>query len=921
MNRRYTGIPLRGLRAGLSGWLVSMMVLFTLPILGQISGKVYQDFNANGTQDLTASFNEPGYRGITVTAYNSSGTQVGMTTTTANGTYSIPNVTGAVRIEFTALPSTYFSGPLGAQNASMVQFVTAPATNVNLGINYPANFCQPNPALATPCYLNGVASGNGDVFVKWPYNDSGTSGTNIKKLANQTQAGALYGVAYDRASQKLYSSSFVKRHVGLPDLNNDGKGDLANIFVTNTSTNTTTLWLDLSSLGLNFGTIANDAARGLKGLDEAANDPTAFNLVGKAGIGDIDLSDDGTILYLTNLFDKKLYAIEVATKTVKGSWTVPQTCSNNESVNFGLKYYQGNLYIGQVCTAQTTQNRADLKATVYKFDGTTFTAVLSLPLDYTKGYVFINCVGTDISKWQPWANDFSKFTICGNPPGATTLFYPQPILSDIEFDPTTDNMILGFRDRSGDQAGLNNFLLTGGLNPNGYAYEGMTGGDILAASLNANGTYTLEQNGKVGTLTGGTANGQGPGGGEFFVGEDFSNGQQLNHQEVSMGALAVRPGSQEIVQTVFDPVTGTPDSYRSGGVRFFNAQNGKAVDAFQLYQITSVGTLGKANGLGDLELLCDPAPIEIGDRVWKDLNNNGIQDPGEPPLVGVTVKLSDAAGNVWGTAITDANGQYRFSSAPGTSTASAKYGLPILPNTNYTLKITSLGNDPSVQGVGLTSVSPVIGETANATNTGTTIHNSDAFVVAGFPTIYLKTGVAGANNHSYDFGLKSLVFDLALRKQLSVGQVATLTPGSTVTFTITIFNQGTLNATNVQVTDYVPSGLTLNDPNWTLVGSKATLKTPIATLAAGESTTRTISFIIGANTTGSITNLAEISSAVGGTDIDSNLDNDSTNDKNTKNDEIGENGKSGGDEDDSDYETITIKCPEGCVPVNTVVQP
>ena len=40
----------------------------------------------------------------------------------------------------------------------------------------------------------------------------------------------------------------------------------------------------------------------------------------------------------------------------------------------------------------------------------------------------------------------------------------------------------------------------------------------------------------------------------------------------------------------------------------------------------------EANGLGDLELLCDQAPIEIGNRVWLDLNGNGVQDPDEPPI-------------------------------------------------------------------------------------------------------------------------------------------------------------------------------------------------------------------------------------------------------------------------------------------------
>jgi hypothetical protein len=57
------------------------------------------------------------------------------------------------------------------------------------------------------------------------------------------------------------------------------------------------------------------------------------------------------------------------------------------------------------------------------------------------------------------------------------------------------------------------------------------------------------------------------------------------------------------------------------------------------------------------------AAIEIGDRVWLDLDGNGLQDPGEPPLRGVTVNLYNARGGAaLATAITDADGAYLFSS-------------------------------------------------------------------------------------------------------------------------------------------------------------------------------------------------------------------------------------------------------------------
>ncbi len=50
----------------------------------------------------------------------------------------------------------------------------------------------------------------------------------------------------------------------------------------------------------------------------------------------------------------------------------------------------------------------------------------------------------------------------------------------------------------------------------------------------------------------------------------------------------------------------------------------------------------------------------IGDRVWEDLNKNGIQDNGEPGVSGVIVKLYDCSNNLIGTKTTDANGYYLF---------------------------------------------------------------------------------------------------------------------------------------------------------------------------------------------------------------------------------------------------------------------
>ncbi|MBT8137041.1 MAG: hypothetical protein KJO54_08530 [Gammaproteobacteria bacterium] len=59
-----------------------------------------------------------------------------------------------------------------------------------------------------------------------------------------------------------------------------------------------------------------------------------------------------------------------------------------------------------------------------------------------------------------------------------------------------------------------------------------------------------------------------------------------------------------------------------------------------------------------------PPSARLGDRFWEDLNGNGIQDPGEPGIPGVTVNLYDCDNNILDTTITGANGDYLFNELP-----------------------------------------------------------------------------------------------------------------------------------------------------------------------------------------------------------------------------------------------------------------
>ncbi|NJL59037.1 MAG: hypothetical protein HC887_04680, partial [Desulfobacteraceae bacterium] len=85
--------------------------------------------------------------------------------------------------------------------------------------------------------------------------------------------------------------------------------------------------------------------------------------------------------------------------------------------------------------------------------------------------------------------------------------------------------------------------------------------------------------------------------------------------------------------------------------------------------------------------LYQPDIARLGDFVWYDTDNDGIQDAGEPGIAGVVVKLYNAAGQNIGVTQTDGTGYYEFTDlAPGT------YSVEFVkPNADYTFSPKSQG--------------------------------------------------------------------------------------------------------------------------------------------------------------------------------------------------------------------------------------
>src|SRR5262249_32972937 len=234
---------------------------------------------------------------------------------------------------------------------------------------------------------------------------------------------------------------------------------------------------------------------------------------------------------------------------------------------FAVKVYNGLVYVGMVNSAESTQKSADLHAYVYTFDPATNTwgsaPVLEFGLNYARG---TSKGGSD--QFLPWSPTFQNLDTSG------FVKYPQAMLTGLAFD-GSGNMIVGIRDRTGDQTGVGTPSDPG--NPS-TALTGIGAGDVLRATLKTPGNpaagWSIEINGNG---SAGAGNSQGPGGGEFFYQDDFSSGS-LN--ETAAGGVVQLPGVGEVVTS---SVAGQRNgSNPTAGFRWLSNTTGQNVKGYVL---------------------------------------------------------------------------------------------------------------------------------------------------------------------------------------------------------------------------------------------------------------------------------------------------------------------------------------------------
>ncbi len=727
-------------------------------------GSVFDDADFDGERDA----GEAGIAGITVELYDRDGNVVANTTTDANGDWSVANQATfwGLRIEFSGWAPPLLPSIVGIDNGSSIQTVIGSNCNTSFALHTPAicDFSDGKGRLATPCYLGGDASGSTepaivsfDVTAEGIPAQYGGTGQNPSNDASYANVGSVWGLAYEPGTKRLFASALLKRHTNL------GPQGMGGIYVIDYSGASPVISSSFSLQGflpanggaaINLGSVTRTATgdNALVALPALGIDIDAFPKVAKNGYGDIDFAENNTALWLVNLNQQALIRIDLSVPSnipptpasvqqfpLAGIPGLP-TCTNGVFRPWALKFQGGAGYLGGVCSAESPGGTsANLQAHVLRFNptniGAGFTSVLSFPLNYPReAAAEPGTPGLFPGNWMPWTDSWSAITLNGSGgPGITVGTWPQPILSDIEFD-DNGNMILGFSDRFGHQQGDLHLEPTSGATE---IIGVFAAGDTIHACFNAGtGAFALE-----GTPLCPVSDPDGFGGasgtpatpvGEFY----FDDSLTPSHLEVSTGGLANLPGLGEIATTAYDPVS----QVFSSGIHWYSTTTGGVT---QQYQITDGGVaqrennFGKGIGLGDLELLCAAPPLEIGNCVFVDANETGLQEPADPPLAGVTVELWLSGAQV-ATTTTDALGKYVFNGDNVTG------GL-IENNANYEVRI-------DLAGAALAGYSPAV---ANAPGSDLIDSDGDATIAAGYVTAPVTPLLRSEANHSYDFGFVS----------------------------------------------------------------------------------------------------------------------------------------------------------------------
>ena len=739
-------------------YALAFMIATSSLAIADISGVVFKDYNNNGLKDDN---NSVAYA-VPVSANCDDG-KTYSTTTDDSGSYtlSIPSDANKCRLDINASAIGLYGGVQSATDNihPLVSVVNNGTTGYNISLSSPATYCQENPDVAMvtiPGWHKWKDNNNtthwdppsGDSTHPTPWfsllqNHAPKNGTlndrkseefaNRKILETVENTGAIWGMAYQRGTKKIFTAAVLKRYAPLKDESTSEavKASAGAIYVFDRETNTTSLFTTVPDA------LTEQAANDLSSRDYSASDKdTKVNAyTARQGLGDLDISEDDTKLYTINLNTKELVTIDAQNGNILSRVTIPNPYKTNPNPNnnnlecdtdkvrpWALKVRGEDIYIGSVCEDKIHDG---LGAAIQKYNGSGFkTVAVTNSLQYLRAPAYnpYKTTGSNQKayKYSNWRDHWETY-----------YKVHTPLLSDIEFNNRGD-LVLAYLSRR-------TFMRQGKLN-----------GDIRKMCFNSDGTYTDESTELYPTSCASHEQVYPDNNTtyyEFYTGDHFASELYNNkeiHPETASGSLAQVPGAPNIIVGMID----VAEFYEAGALGNYDHSDGNKTGGTTM--INPLGLKyggerevygGKAGGIGDIELLCDLAPLEIGNYVWLDSDGDGIQDPEENGIAGVTVELVNSSGDVVGTAKTDDNGYYYFGGANNTN---MNNGLQIQSNSDYELRI-SLSDSSLPKDAIVTK--------KDANNNSEDVHDSDGDsgeLNNSYSTISMRTTTA--NNHTLDFG-------------------------------------------------------------------------------------------------------------------------------------------------------------------------
>ncbi len=301
-----------------------------------------------------------------------------------------------------------------------------------------------NPYAATVCFPQWAYLGQNTATIVG-FRDTVANAPQYG-LAYADQVGSVWGLAYGGRQHTLYAAAFLKRMVPF------GPGGPGAVYA-----------IDIPSGQVRTFARVPDAGGDPHNLQLGTDDGRVALFVGLMSLGDLDLSEDESELYVFNLKDQQIYRYATADGQALG--VIPMGAHDQpwaaDARPFALKFYRGRLYQGLVHSAYTGQKRDDLVAYVYSSlpDGADLRLEAAVPLGYPRGKATLPGtvqfpVPQDVPlDWLPWIRGYQTLM-----PGRLQMaVYPQPWLVDLEVD-DAGNLVLGLHDRMADMSSANQFI-------------------------------------------------------------------------------------------------------------------------------------------------------------------------------------------------------------------------------------------------------------------------------------------------------------------------------------------------------------------------------------------------------------------------------------------------------------------------------